>query len=84
MVTQLRGYGNIVVIKHEDGFSSRYAHLKKFLVRKGQKVKALQPIGIVGRTGRASTAHLHFEILTPKARFLDPARYLPGLKKRAT
>jgi murein DD-endopeptidase MepM/ murein hydrolase activator NlpD len=61
---------------HDDGFSTRYAHLKKMNVKVGQKVKALQEIGIEGRTGRATTEHLHFEILTPKQRFMDPLPYL--------
>jgi murein DD-endopeptidase MepM/ murein hydrolase activator NlpD len=72
----MKGYGRIVVIKHSDGFITRYAHLKSFAVSRGQEVKALQPIGVVGRSGRATTAHLHFEILTPSGRFTDPADYL--------
>ncbi len=62
---------------HDDGFKTRYAHLKSFKVTLGQKVKAGQVIGIVGKTGRATTAHLHFEILTPKSRFLNPRPFLP-------
>lgn len=67
-----RGYGKMVVIKHADGFRSRYAHLKKFLVRTGESVKTGTPIGIVGKSGRATHPHLHFEILTPKGYFTDP------------
>ncbi len=75
-VQRMSGYGNLIEIRHADGFSSRYAHLKKIQVKVGQKVSALQPIGLVGATGRASTAHLHFEILTPAYRFCDPAPLL--------
>jgi len=73
MAKRAHGYGNMIVIQHSDGYFSRYAHLKKFLVRKGQRIDALQEIGIVGRTGRATTAHLHFEILTPDHRFVNPS-----------
>ncbi len=75
-VGRLSGYGNLVSIQHYDGFVTRYAHLKSASVKKGDHVNAFQKIGIVGRTGRATTAHLHFEILTPKTRFLDPYPYL--------
>lgn len=74
--TKLRGYGTMVEILHEDGYSTRYAHLKKAFVKKGDKVRSQETIGLVGRTGRATTEHLHFEILTPKHRFLDPYSYL--------
>lgn len=73
---RLSGYGNLIVIKHDDGFSTRYAHLKKYLVKKGQRVRRGEGVGIVGKTGRATTPHLHFEILTPAEKFTDPARYL--------
>jgi murein DD-endopeptidase MepM/ murein hydrolase activator NlpD len=69
----MNGYGRIVSVKHSDGFITRYAHLKKILVRKGQSVELLTPIGLVGATGRAETPHLHFEILTNEGRFVDPA-----------
>jgi murein DD-endopeptidase MepM/ murein hydrolase activator NlpD len=68
-----RGYGKAVVILHPDGFRTRYAHLRKYNVKAGQKVNHNSVVGIVGATGRATTAHLHFEILTPSNRFVDPA-----------
>ena len=73
----ISGYGNLVEIRHDDGFSTRYAHLKRFRVRKGQKVKAGEVIGEVGATGRATTEHLHFEILTPAYRFINPEPLIP-------
>jgi|GEM_PF-4493967 len=76
MVGIQRGYGKMVVIKHSDGFITRYAHLKSYLVSKGQKVNVMDPVGIIGRTGRASTAHLHFEIITPKGQYVDPALFI--------
>jgi murein DD-endopeptidase MepM/ murein hydrolase activator NlpD len=77
IMTRLSGYGKIIEITHDDGFKTRYAHLKSFKVALGQKVQTGQVIGIVGKTGRATTAHLHFEILTPKSRFLNPRQFLP-------
>ncbi|WP_228114160.1 peptidoglycan DD-metalloendopeptidase family protein [Segatella copri] len=56
------GYGNCIRIKHAYGFETLYSHQSKNLVRKGEKVKAGQVIGLTGRTGRATTEHLHFEI----------------------
>ncbi|MCD8072481.1 MAG: peptidoglycan DD-metalloendopeptidase family protein [Alistipes sp.] len=55
-------YGNIVVIRHPHGFETVYAHCSKNLVGVNDKVQAGTPIGLAGRTGRATTEHLHFEI----------------------
>lgn len=73
---RMSGYGNLLIIKHQDNFFSAYAHLAKRNVREGQKVKQGQLIGTVGRTGRASSPHLHFEI-RHKTRSRDPLNYLP-------
>ena len=56
------GYGNLIVIKHALGYETRYGHLSKFFVKKGQKVKRGDKIGEVGNTGRATGNHLHFEV----------------------
>lgn len=55
------GYGNCIVIKHDNGLETLYSHQSKNLVNVGDKVKAGQVIGLTGRTGRATTEHLHFE-----------------------
>lgn len=60
---QKNGYGNIVEIKHADGFVTKYAHLNKIYVKKGQYITRNQAIGEVGRSGRATGSHLHYEIL---------------------
>ncbi len=54
-------YGNCIVIKHANGLETLYSHQSKNLVKVGDKVKAGQVIGLTGRTGRATTEHLHFE-----------------------
>ncbi len=56
------GYGNCITIKHAFGFETLYSHQSRNLVKKGDKVKAGQVIGLTGRTGRATTEHLHFEV----------------------
>ena len=66
------GYGNCIRIKHAYGFETLYSHQSKNLVKKGDKVKAGQVIGLTGRTGRATTEHLHFEV-SFGGRRLDPA-----------
>ena len=57
------GYGNMILIKHEDGSSTRYAHLSSVLVSVGDTVYGGQTIGRVGSTGISTGNHLHFEIL---------------------
>ena len=54
-------YGNIVVIRHANGLETLYSHNSKNLVKAGDVVKAGQAIGLAGRTGRATTEHVHFE-----------------------
>jgi len=73
---QLRGYGNLIILRHRSGFASVYAHNRKNLVRKGQKVNRRQVIAEVGATGRAATPHLHFEIRRNNVA-RDPLSYLP-------
>lgn len=56
-----RGYGKYVVIRHENGLETVYGHLSKQLVEENQIVKAGEPIGLGGNTGRSTGSHLHFE-----------------------
>ena len=66
------GYGNCIRIKHAYGLETLYSHQSKNMVKKGDKVNAGQVIGLTGRTGRATTEHLHFEVSFGGKR-LDPA-----------
>ena len=56
-------FGNLVVVKHEGGFETKYAHLSRYAVRKGEKVRQGEVIGYVGATGGATGPHLHYEFL---------------------
>ena len=56
-----RGYGKYVVIRHDNGLETIYGHLSKQLVEENQLVKAGEPIGLGGNTGRSTGSHLHFE-----------------------
>ena len=54
-------YGNLIVVRHPNGLETLYSHNFKNFVQSGDTVKAGQPIGLTGRTGRATTEHVHFE-----------------------
>ena len=57
-----RGYGNYVKINHGYGYETLYAHMSKYIVKKGQKVKRGEVIGYVGNTGISTVPHLHYEV----------------------
>ncbi|OYT15924.1 MAG: peptidase M23 [Bacteroidetes bacterium 4572_77] len=57
------GYGNKITINHGYGYKTVYAHMKKFNVRRGQKVKRGQVIGFVGNSGLSTAPHLHYEVI---------------------
>jgi len=57
-----RGYGNHVIIDHGFGYKTLYAHMKKYAVKRGQKVKRGEVIGYVGSTGTSVAPHLHYEV----------------------
>ncbi|MFS2225389.1 murein hydrolase activator NlpD [Pantoea sp. B65] len=71
----LRGYGNLIIIKHNDDYLSAYAHNDTMLVREQEEVKAGQKIATMGSTG-TSSVRLHFEIRY-KGKSVNPLRYLP-------
>src|SRR5487761_467658 len=74
---ELRGYGNLVLIKHAGGWMTAYAHNGSVLVKRGEVVKRGQEIATVGATGIVSQPQLHFEI-RKGTQVLDPAQYLAG------
>lgn len=58
---EAKGYGNYVVIRHNNGLETIYGHMSKHLVKENQVVRAGDPIGLGGNTGRSTGSHLHFE-----------------------
>jgi murein DD-endopeptidase MepM/ murein hydrolase activator NlpD len=70
------GYGNLIVIRHENNFATYYGHLLKRFVRGGDTVTQGQVIGSIDSTGSATGPHLHFEI-RKGSRAMDPDGYLP-------
>ncbi len=62
MAKPYAAYGNVVVVRHDCGLETVYSHNHANLVCSGDTVKAGQPIGLTGRTGRATTEHLHLEV----------------------
>ena len=73
----MRGYGKTVIIDHGSGIKTLYAHNTALLVQVGDRVTRGQPIAGVGRTGNASTAHVHFEVHRDGVA-VDPLKFLTG------
>jgi len=74
---ELKGYGNLVLVRHANGFVTAYAHASELAVKKGETIKRGQVIGKAGATGNVSGPQLHFEVrkgATP----VDPMHYLQG------
>lgn len=74
--SDMRGYGRIIILKHDDGFFTVYAHNKENFVKMGDSVEKGARIGTVGRSGNASTSHLHFEVRDGKV-VRNPLFFLP-------
>ena len=68
-----KGYGNYVIIRHPNGLETVYGHMSKHLVKANQIVKAGEPIGLGGNTGRSTGSHLHFETRF-LGQFIDPEK----------
>jgi murein DD-endopeptidase MepM/ murein hydrolase activator NlpD len=73
-------YGNMVVVSHGFGISTRYAHLSRFAVNAGDRVQRGDLVGFAGATGRATGDHLHYEVLV-HGRQLNPLRFLVNRAK---
>jgi murein DD-endopeptidase MepM/ murein hydrolase activator NlpD len=75
--SELKGYGNLVLVRHANGFVTAYAHASELAVKKGETVKRGQVLGKAGATGNVTSPQLHFEVrkgATP----VDPTQYLTG------
>lgn len=72
-------YGRMIEIDHGMGFKTRYAHLSKILVKKGQKVDVRDKIGLVGNSGRSTGAHVHYEV-SHNGKPIDPMRFIKAGK----
>jgi murein DD-endopeptidase MepM/ murein hydrolase activator NlpD len=79
---ELRGYGNLVLIKHPGGYMTAYAHNSKLLVKRGDVVKRGQEIATAGSTGTVDTPQVHFEI-RQGTRAIDPITLLPSIQASA-
>lgn len=73
---RLRGYGNVVILRHDSRMTTLYAHNQKLTVRLGEHVKQGQVIALLGSTGRSTGPHVHFEVRRISAA-LNPRRLLP-------
>lgn len=74
---ELRGFGNLLLVKHSNGYVTAYAHASKLLVQRGDKVARGQRIALVGSTGSVSSPQLHFEVRIGK-KPVDPMTKLPS------
>lgn len=75
--TGVASYGNYVQIKHDGGYYTLYAHLRKGLkVKKGERVEKGQVLGTMGNTGNSYGEHLHFEVRNPQNYVINPTEYL--------
>ena len=69
------GYGRTIVISHGGGYKSRYAHLTRYFVKRGESVKRGDPIGTAGNTGHSRGYHLHYEV-SRYGKLTDPKNYI--------
>ncbi len=74
------GYGRMVEIDHGDGFTTRYAHMSRILVAKGQKIAPGTVLGMVGSSGRSTGPHLHYEVRR-NGKALNPLRFIRAGRK---
>jgi murein DD-endopeptidase MepM/ murein hydrolase activator NlpD len=73
-------YGNMIVIKHDEEFITRYGHCEKVFLAKGEKVELGQTIALVGNTGHSTAPHLHYEVIR-NGKNVNPLEYISPAKK---
>ena len=73
---ELKGYGNLLLVRHSNGYVTAYAHSKELLVKRGEEVKRGQVIAKSGQTGNVDAPQLHFEVRKGQA----PLNPMPLLK----
>jgi len=73
------GYGRVVVIRHAFGFETRYAHLRRSLVKVGQRVERGDRIAQMGSSGRSTGSHVHYEVRL-NGRPVDPGRFIEAAR----
>tara|TARA_B100000700_G_scaffold22852_1_gene22139 strand:- start:1114 stop:2262 length:1149 start_codon:yes stop_codon:yes gene_type:complete len=74
------GYGNFIELKHKNGFVTRFGHLNKIKVKKGQTVTKDDVIGLMGSTGRSTSTHLHYEVLV-NGKHVNPVKITKALSR---
>ena len=74
---ELKGYGNLVLVRHQNGYITAYAHASELMVKRGDTVKRGQIIARSGQTGNVTAPQLHFEIRKGKVP-VDPVQFLPS------
>jgi murein DD-endopeptidase MepM/ murein hydrolase activator NlpD len=72
---ELKGYGNLILIRHDGGYVTAYAHAKELFVKKGDSIKRGDVIAKAGQTGAVSSPQVHFEV-RKGATALDPISFL--------
>ena len=80
---EFRGFGKMIMIEGKGGFATLYAHLVRARAKEGQIVRQGDLIGDMGKSGRATGVHLHFEIRTASGP-VDPLQYLPNAPQQAS
>ena len=73
--SDLKGYGNMVILRHAEGWMTAYAHAQRLMVKENERVRQGQQIGVIGATGSVNQAQLHFGLRQGKTP-IDPAQYL--------
>ena len=77
--SELKGYGNLILISHPNGFVTAYANNGEIGVKKGEQVKRGEVIAKSGESGNVSTPQLHFELRDKAGQPVDPTSYLAGI-----